>query len=357
MLFRMKQQYLTKLIVSFLLAIPALDAKDTLMEDNMSSQVSNDVCNLSLMYNESYQYSLPEKILKGFLSGKAFDNPEEYTGEESGRLRLDINGLYESILETNPAKENLAIITAGAPGAGKTVKLRQDLEANASKGTNYAYICPDDVCLKNQTRTYVADIGSSDESMADRQNAYNKWRPASNAATHLILGNLIREKYAFYFGSTSSGPATGKFFEFLKAQGYTIRLIHVSAPDDVRWGSIQERDKTFVQTTEQDVKEKGLLLPQRINDTFLKYADQIEFYYRDDVKQDAVLAARWLRNEDVSEFAGTLQILEPKQYEQIKLVHDDAVRVLKKHELLWEDAVESKSKVSLINFFELIILG
>ena len=88
-----------------------------------------------------------------------------------------------------------------------------------------------------------------------------------------------------------------------------------------------------------------LLLPQRINDTFLKYADQIEFYYRDDVKQDAVLAARWLRNEDVSEFAGTLQILEPQQYEQIKLVHDDAVRVLKKPEFLWKDAVESKSKV------------
>ncbi len=122
-------------------------------------------------------------------------------------------------------------------------------------------------------------------------------------------------------------------------------MIHVSAPDDVRWGSIQERDKTFVQTTEQDVKEKGLLLPQRINDTFLKYADQIEFYYRDDVKQDAVLAARWLRNEDVSEFAGTLQILEPKQYEQIKSVHNAAVEVLKKPELLWEEAVESRSKI------------
>lgn len=79
----MKLQYLTKIIVSFLLAIPALEAKDTLMEDNMSSEVSSDVCDLSLMYNESYQYSLPENILKGFLSGKAFDNPEEYTGEES----------------------------------------------------------------------------------------------------------------------------------------------------------------------------------------------------------------------------------------------------------------------------------
>lgn len=334
--------------LSFLLFFGALEAKDTLMEDNMSSQFSGDVCDLNLIYNKNYQYSLPQKILEGFLSGKAFDNPEFYTGEESERLRRDINELYQRILAANPARANLAIITAGAPGAGKTVKLRQDLEAHASEGRNYAYICPDDVCLKSQTRTYIADIASSDQSIAFRQNAYNKWRPGSNAATHLILGNLIREKCAFCFGSTSSGPATGKFFEFLKMQGYTIKLIHVSAPDDVRWSSIQERDKTFVQTTEQDVKEKGLLLPQRINDTFLKYADEIEFYYRGDVKKDAILAARWLRNEDASEFTGTLQILEPKQYEQIKLVHNAAVGILNKPELIWEDAVESKSKISVM---------
>ena len=50
------------------------------------------------------------------------------------------------------------------------------------------------------------------------------------------------------------------------------------APDDVRWACVKQRDKTFAQTTEQDVIEKGLLLPQRINDMFLAYADRIDFY-------------------------------------------------------------------------------
>ena len=340
----MKQLNLIKFIASFLLALTAVDAKDIFMEDNtMANPPSNDVCNLSLIYNESYRYSLPQHILEGFLSGKAFDHLEVYTSEESERLRSDINALYQSILVRNPAREKLAIITAGAPGAGKTIKLRQHLEANAGK--NYAYICPDDVCLKSQTKTYLADIAASDGSLIARENAYNKWRPGSNAATHLILGNLIREKCAFYFGSTSSSPATGQFFKFLKDQGYTIRLIHVSAPDDVRWGSIQERDKTFVQTTKQDVRKKGLLLSERINDTFLTYADEIEFYYRGEVNQDAVLAARWLKNEDVSGFAGTLQILDRDRYERIKSVHNAAVEALKKPELLWEEAVEAKSKI------------
>ena len=52
---------LVKFVASFLLAIVALDAKNTLTEDNMAGHVSSDVCNLNLIYNESYEYSLPEK--------------------------------------------------------------------------------------------------------------------------------------------------------------------------------------------------------------------------------------------------------------------------------------------------------
>lgn len=347
----MNQLYSTLFLTLFLFSLIVFDTKNTSMENHMASPAQIDVCNLAHLYNESYQYTLPQKVLEGFLSGKAFDHPDLYTADEKEKLQNDINEIYKRILAEDPVREKLVIITAGAPGAGKTVKLRQDRAEKVSKGTNYAYICPDDICLKSQTRTYVADIATGGDTMSVRKDAYTKWRPGSNAATHLILGNLIREKCAFYFGTTSSGPATGKFFEFLKLQGYKIRLIHVSAPDDVRWGSIQKRDKTFVQTTEQDIKEKGLLLPQRINDAFLKYADEIEFYYRPEVEQDAVLAARWLRNEDASSVTGTLQILSPESYEKIKSIHNEAIGVLKQSnlipedsKLLWEETVEAQSK-------------
>jgi hypothetical protein len=335
----MKTASLKKAIFFFSLIFTALNANKPLMEDSIAIPVTN-ICDLSQIYNSEYQYSLPRKFLEDFLSGKAFDHQEFYTAEESTKLSDDISEIWKNILVITPDKENLAIITAGAPGAGKTIKLRQDAE-----GKNIAYICPDDVCLKNQTRTYLEDVANSDGSIAARKAAYDKWRPGSNAATHLILANLIREKYAFYFGTTSSGPATSKFFEFLKNQGYRIRLIHVSAPDDVRWGSIQERDQTFVQTTEQDIREKGQLLPQRINDTFLKYADEIEFYYRNEIKADAVLAAKWIRNEKGSEEVGTLEILNPGAYERIKTIHNEAIKSLARPDLEWEATVETSSKI------------
>jgi predicted ABC-type ATPase len=339
---------LIPVLISFVIS---LESRETVykMERSMANITPYSVCNTDHIYDEygGYEYSLPKGVLESFLSGKAFDHPKVYTDEESSRLHDDINELYQKITSKKPEKERLAVMTAGAPGAGKTIKMRQDLSEKSLLGRNFAYICPDDVCLKNQNRTYLADIARGDASNEVRQNAYNKWRPGSNAATHLILGNLIREKYAFYFGTTSSGPFTYKFFEFLKKQGYQIRLIHVTAPDEVRWESIKERDKSFVQTTKHDVIEKGLLLPQRINDTFLKYADEIEFYYRNGVNEDAKLAAKWVRNPDPSEALGSMHIVSFSRYEQIKAVHNAVTEVLKRPDLHWGATVEKNSIIHL----------
>lgn len=293
-----------------------------------------DVCDLNNIYNDSFQYSLPKTVLESYVSGKSFDHKELYTLKERQDLEDDIREIFDNIISQNPTHGNWAVMTAGAPGAGKTTKMRQELE---ELNWNAAYICPDDVCLKSQTHTFLKDlktIGVNEENVAERLTLYTKWRPASNAATHLILANLIREKYNFYFGTTSTGPATFRFCDFLKQQGYQVRFIHISAPDDVRWDSLKERDKVFVQTTEQDTREKGLLLPQRIADTYLKYADQIDFYYRAAVSKDANLAARWVKGKGIT-------VIDSEDYKKIKTLHNTAVEALNKPDLKWESTVEA----------------
>ncbi len=309
------------------------------------SLIGHDVCDRNRIYDPSqgYEYVLPQPILENFLSGIGFDHIEPYSQEEYDRLCDDIRDLYADILSDNPMQEDLAVITAGAPGAGKTTKLKQDLQKNRLQGKYYAYVCPDDVCLKNQKRTYQIDIAASNGSIQARREAYDKWRPGSNAAAHLVLANLIREQYAFYFGTTSTSPHTCQWFHFLKKQGYKIRLLHISAPDDVRWKSIEERDKIFVQATEDDTMEKGQLLPQRILDTFLAYADEIEFYYRNGVHEDALLAARWFKNENTNNRLGTLDVVSPDAYEQIKNIHNAAIIALNRPDLCWECTVEENS--------------
>ena len=284
------------------------------------------VCDLDRIYNEDYQYSLPRSVIETFFSGNAFDYKKLYSQEDLSKVEADIQSIWDKIIRRNPDQTSRAVITAGAPGAGKTIKLKQDME-----GKNCAYIDPDDVCLKSQEITYLADITEGNGSQASRKEAYDKWRPASNAATHIVLGNLIRDKYAFYFGTTSSSPMTYKFFEFLKAQGYDIKLIHVVAPDSIRVESIKERDKIFIQTTEQDIIEKGGLVPQRITDTFFKYADEIDFYYRDEVHEDAVLAATW-KNKHIT-------VIDEGAYEKMKAVHNLVAERLEREDLFWDTAV------------------
>ena len=301
-----------------------------------------DICNLKEIYNREFTYFFPKEIIEGFLSGKAFDNLKKYTSDEAKNLNDDINELFQAMMNFNPISNNLAVISAGSPGAGKTTLLRQKLEAAAKDGSNFAYVCPDDVCLKGQKRTYVTNVEGSDKSLESRKEAYTKWRPASNAAAHLLLANLIKDKFAFYFGTTCSSPMTYKLFEFLQKKKYKIKVVHVNASDDVRWDSIKKRDKSFVQTTEIDIREKGEMVSMRINDTFLKYADEIEFYYRFSVDSDAILAATWVKAHDEGSTA-KLTVLNREAYESVKAVHNAAVEALKKPDLKWEETVEAAS--------------
>ena len=293
-----------------------------------------DICNLDSIYVENgFHYSLPRPILESYLSGKAFDHEEEYSPQELEELKKDIEKIYKEVMSVNSSKEKIAVITAGAPGAGKTTLMEHDLRAHE----NASYIDPDAVCLKKMKNTYLVDI-EHDRSHKARRDAYNKWRPGSNAACHLILANLIMDGLHFYFGTTSTAPQTANFFNLLKNEGYSIRLLHVTAPDDVRVNSVLKRDEVFIQTTEEDVREKGKLLPQRISDTYLRYADTIEFYWRGGVEESAMLAAVWSKENETC----TLKIVDPTAYENIKKHHNDLVEKLGKPELRWELTVENK---------------
>lgn len=296
--------------------------------------------NLEHIYDKTagYEYFFPKKLLEDYLDGIGFDNQTPYTSEERENLEKDIHAIYQKIMDENPDLEKIAVITAGAPGSGKTELLHRELEKLKDEGKNYAYICPDDVCLKNQTLTYKADLQNSGGFVKDRRYCYNKWRPASNAATHIILANLIRDNRAFCFGTTASSPQTFKLFEFLKNRGYKIRLIHLSTPPEICWRSIEVRDELFVQTTEKDIKEKAALVPQRILDSYLKYADEIDFYYREHVHANALFAAKWIRSKNEHE-SPDLKIIDHEYYKKIKEIHNACLN--SESPLRWELTVES----------------
>ena len=85
------------------------------------------ICDTQRIYNSEFEFPMPQNIVKQYLAGNGFDNKEEYSEEESQRLYEDINENYDNILSAHPKKEKIAVITAGAPGAGKTFKIHEEL--------------------------------------------------------------------------------------------------------------------------------------------------------------------------------------------------------------------------------------
>ncbi len=309
----------------------------------MATSLGRDVCDLSSLYSSEYTYCIPKDLVEGFLSGAALG--QRYSVEEVQNLRQDIDAIYKRVLSIDPLCKKSVIITAGAPGAGKTTQLVQELEKKSSKNKRYAYICPDDVCLRHQERTYQVDLAREDQSPLE---VYDKWRAGSNAAMHVILAHLIRDGFSFAWGTTGCGLVADKLFPFIKEQGYRIKLIHVSASDETRLSSVQERNKTFVQVTEQNAKEKGVVFPQKMGPLFLKYADKIDFYYRGGAREDAIFVAKWKRNDSFLGSLGILRVLAPPEYDKIKAIHNAAITLLKRPDLSWESTVEQSSSCSVV---------
>lgn len=306
-----------------------------------------DVCDPSRIYKgDKNDYSLPAAVLEDFLNGRAFNYPT--TPEEQEIVKEDTRRLYAKTMSECSDSRAMAVITAGAPGSGKTTALEYDRAYHAVDGVMLAYGCPDAVSLKALTR-YQADIEAAGDDAEKRLNAYSASRGPSNYATHVILGNLIQEKRSFYFGSTSTGDQTWRFFKYLKEQGYHLRIIHVTAPDDVRWGSIEARDKKFIQTTKEDVINKAELLPKRIND-FVTYGDQIDFHYRDGVDKPTEIVAVLKKNDHDHSGVATLEIRDQRKYDSLVAIHNAGVGRLalpqeEKDKLLWVNAVEKISRI------------
>lgn len=314
----------------------------------IGAQAIAGIVELSNIYDDKFTYFLPQATIVDYLKGGGFDYDGEYTESERLSINIDIEEIYKSYCGT--VSEPIAVISAGAPGAGKTVLLEQLLKLDEYQG--YGYIDPDAVCLKNMSHTYLPDLIRSvgtikcssyeeclKEELKVRKDAYTKWRPASNAAAHIILGNFIREKKAFFYGTTSTSSDIAARFQLLKDNGYKIHLIHVSAPDAVRWKSIHLRDKEFVQTTEVDVNEKGKLVPQRLG-TYLQYADKIDFYYRDRADGDAVLAATWTKDSK------SLMVKSNSAYPNMVELHDSACAKLERTDISWGESLLAMCNLS-----------
>lgn len=192
----------------------------------------------------------------------------------------------------------LYVAPAAAPLAGKTTILEGHIADKPELFKSGVYADPDQTGIPLMANLYHRFLMSS-LMKADKRGfeyvqrrAYDIARPASNIFTNDNINWAIENGINLAHGTTMTSPFAGSLLKSIKDNGYRVKLMLVGAEDDMRAEGQQYRAKEqgFYQSTPEDVRDKGLLFPQRMEDYF-QHADELDIYWRDGVTEDATLAA------------------------------------------------------------------
>lgn len=238
---------------------------------------------------------VPGNLIKESLKG--------YTEEEIKLIYEDYRNIKSLCFRNmTSAKDNpIYIGTAGGPGASKSTILEYYLRDKP----NYTYLDPDQRALRYMINTYLQEFTNHKISqIADPtkllQNAYNKWRGASNYIASSLLNEAYANRYNIAHGTTATSPHISSFFKNLKNKSYKIVLLLCYSTDENRVNALNNRAEKqfFLQVDPDDIVKKGKMFPERFKDYF-QYADEIHFYWTDKFNEGSKHAASLVRNSDI----------------------------------------------------------
>lgn len=239
-----------------------------------SAKISQELNNISEQNIE--QTAVRANItLTPFLNGLVyFASPATKTGysaEEIVQIKNDLQMIEQEAFKNKSSQEKPQYIaTAGTPGTGKTFFIEQMFNPYS---LNYVYIDPDRFVLPKLTG-YQVDLKKG----VCPENAYIKWRDASNYIANHMFVRAICSKLNIIHGTTSGSPRMVTIYKELSNCEYNIKLHILFADCKLRQAAINARNKIFVQVIAADAASKGQVVIDRLDDCYFDYADEISLY-------------------------------------------------------------------------------
>ena len=223
---------------------------------------------------------IPEDVVQSLRS--------PYSEEEQNLLDADFEYIRQLVFRgkrTPQDRKPIYLATAGGPGARKSTILESYIY-NKAEFANTVYVDPDQRALKFMGNTFYDQslnnfkISQSKDYPSAQKAAYDYWRAGSNYIANALLNEAVAGGYDIAHGTTLTGPHSGALLKKLKDAGYQIVLVLCGAEDELRMDSVRHRNEVqgFYQTDPEDVKEKALLFPQRLEDYFA-HADELWIHW------------------------------------------------------------------------------
>ncbi len=200
--------------------------------------------------------------------------------------------------QVSRSERRLYLATAGAPAAGKSTILEQEIAENPIRYRGLVRADPDVYAMNSMVHTYHDFLLSprliaeaSDFASAQRR-AYDIARPWSNVLTSEIFNEAIDAGYSVAHGTTMTSASVDTLLGAIKNSGREVHLLLCYAPDSVRVESAKYRAtvQANYQVTAEDALVKGMLFPQRFASYFM-WADRLTLFWRTGVTVRAQRAA------------------------------------------------------------------
>jgi len=252
---------------------------------------------------------IPQSVISGWMGqyGPGSELEKKYPDIDLGKI-IDLMSKDRTIVREicfgesepglEPTKNKIYLATAGAPCAGKSTVLEQMIHFD-NRYKNLVKVDPDRWAMLFMLHTYanymmsprmVANAKSYQEAQVK---AYDICRPASNIISLEIMNDAVENGLSVAHGTTLTSPHVAGLLKNLKEKGYQIHLLICMASDETRSSAANHRctAQGYYQSTPEDVREKGILLPQRMQ-TYFEYADELAFFWRKGANENAILAAQ-----------------------------------------------------------------
>ena len=257
----------------------------------------------------------------------------EFTHAERERMRqlgaLDRQVVHE--LAFRDAQEVPAgapcvyLATAGAPAAGKTTLLEQELHENP-RYAGAVRTDPDVYAMRSMVHTYHDFLMSprfavtaSSHRVAQRR-AYDVARAWSNVLANEVLNAAFAGRYHIAHGTTLTGDGVPALLSGMRASGREVDLLLCYATDDVRLEAVQRRElQGNYQADPEDVRNKGRLFPTRFP-VYFEHADNLTLFWRPAAAASAVRAATYAQ--------GKRNVLDPVAFQAFVEQFDSARKTL-----------------------------
>lgn len=242
-----------------------------------------------------------------------------HTVDQQARAIQDIESIFQNFLTSNYIKAMEATLVIGPKGSGKTWFSTYEVESKAAWGSNLVYLSSDYLCHNAFKNTFLKDKEKQSHE------ALLFWKPLGDLIVKFLQKEALMNKCSIVVEADPTDPSLELMLRTVKAYCYSIKVIHLTAPEDIRRKCL---DEPLSKEEDEKFYEGAQLFSSNTTSSYLEAADEVEFYLRNRLDTKPMLAATWVKSKSSKPVKGTLHVFDESLLNGISRVHDLSLRYL-----------------------------